>query len=128
MIIAILCWGLGIAGFGLTGGIVVGVLMLALAGAADSVSSVFRNTIMQVATPDEMRGRLQGVFVVVVAGGPRLGDFLAGSVADVFGLRVALIAGGLMARRTGAQMRGELFGVPPRSVREQELADLAAQR
>jgi MFS family permease len=95
VIIAILCWGLGIAGFGLTGGIVVGVLMLALAGAADSVSSVFRNTIMQVATPDEMRGRLQGVFVVVVAGGPRLGDFLAGSVADVFGLRVALIAGGL---------------------------------
>lgn len=95
VIIAIICWGLAIAGFGLTGGIVVGVVMLALAGAADSVSSVFRNTIMQVATPDEMRGRLQGVFVVVVAGGPRLGDFLAGSVAGAFGLRVALVGGGV---------------------------------
>jgi MFS family permease len=95
VIIAIVCWGLAIAGFGLTGGIIVGVVMLALAGAADSVSSVFRNTIMQVATPDEMRGRLQGVFVVVVAGGPRLGDFLAGTMAEAFGLRVALIAGGL---------------------------------
>lgn len=95
VIIAIICWGLAIAGFGLTGGIIVGVIMLALAGAADSVSSVFRNTIMQVATPDEMRGRLQGVFVVVVAGGPRLGDFLAGSMAEAFGLRVALVAGGV---------------------------------
>ena len=56
---------------------------------------MFRNTIMQVATPDAMRGRLQGVFIVVVAGGPRLGDFLAGSMAAAFGLRVALVAGGL---------------------------------
>ncbi len=44
---------------------------------------VFRNTMLQAAVPDEMRGRLQGVFIVVVAGGPRLGDFLAGSVADL---------------------------------------------
>ncbi len=95
VIVAVVCWGLAIAGFGLTGALVGGLIMLAIAGAADSVSSVFRNTIMQVATPDAMRGRLQGVFVVVVAGGPRLGDFLAGSMASAFGLRVALVAGGL---------------------------------
>ncbi len=95
VIIAIVCWGLAIAGFGLSGALVVGLLFLALAGAADSVSSVFRNTIMQVATPDGMRGRLQGVFIVVVAGGPRLGDFLAGSVAQGLGPRVSLVAGGI---------------------------------
>jgi hypothetical protein len=58
------------------------------------VSAVFRSTILQVATPDELRGRLQGVFIVVVAGGPRLGDALAGSVATTFGETFAIVAGG----------------------------------
>lgn len=56
---------------------------------------IFRNTMMQVAAPDEMRGRLQGVFIVVVAGGPRLGDFLAGSVADLTSPAVAITGGGI---------------------------------
>ena len=59
------------------------------------VSSAYRTTILQVAAPDEMRGRLQGVFIVVVAGGPRAGDFLAGSVATGTGERLALVLGGL---------------------------------
>ena len=54
-------------------------LFLALAGGSDSVSSVFRQTILQSATPDDMRGRLQGIFIVVVAGGPRLGDLVLGT-------------------------------------------------
>ena len=95
VIVAVACWGLAVAGFGLTSSLLVGLAVLAFAGAADSVSSVFRGTILLVATPDEMRGRLQGVFIVVVAGGPRLGDFIAGTDGDVFGLRVALVAGGL---------------------------------
>jgi ENTS family enterobactin (siderophore) exporter len=70
-------------------------LFLALAGAADAVSAVFRMTILQAATPDELRGRLQGVFIVVVAGGPRLGDVTAGSVGDGLGLGLAGILGGL---------------------------------
>ena len=53
---------------------------LAGAGAADAVSSIFRSTILQAASPDAMRGRLQGVFVVVVTGGPRLGDLWTGLV------------------------------------------------
>jgi hypothetical protein len=59
------------------------------------VSAVFRSTILQVATPDELRGRLQGVFVVVVAGGPRLGDALIGSTAGLFGEHAAIVIGGV---------------------------------
>jgi MFS family permease len=55
-------------------------LSLAVAGGADNVSSVFRGTILQAAAPDGMRGRLQGIFIVVVTGGPRVGDLYAGLV------------------------------------------------
>ena len=71
------------------------VAFLVLAGAADAVSAVFRMTILQAATPDNMRGRLQGVFIVVVAGGPRLGDLLLGSVAELSGEALAAIGGGI---------------------------------
>ncbi|MHA7240017.1 MFS transporter [Arthrobacter sp. TMS1-12-1] len=67
---------------------------LVLAGIADSVSSVFRNTILQSATPDAMRGRLQGVFIVVVAGGPRLGDMVAGGQAAWLGEGWTAVVGG----------------------------------
>lgn len=67
---------------------------MVLAGAADTVSSVFRNTILQAATPDALRGRLQGIFIIVVAGGPRLGDLLLGALGDVGGEAVAALVGG----------------------------------
>ena len=70
--------------------------MLAVAGAADMVSAVFRTTILQTATPDALRGRLQGVFVVVVAGGPRLGDVESGTVASLWSERVSIVSGGLL--------------------------------
>jgi ENTS family enterobactin (siderophore) exporter len=70
------------------------VLLLAVSGAADAVSSIFRGTILQVATPDALRGRLQGVFIVVVAGGPRLGDVVLGSAASGVGEGFAALAGG----------------------------------
>lgn len=95
ILIAVACWGTAIAVFGLTRNLWLGLLLLALAGYSDTVSMIFRNTMMQVAAPDEMRGRLQGVFIVVVAGGPRLGDFLAGSVADLTSPAVALTGGGI---------------------------------
>jgi MFS family permease len=71
------------------------VAFLAISGMADMVSAAYRSTILQVAAPDHLRGRLQGVFIVVVAGGPRAGDFVAGSVASTIGERPALIIGGL---------------------------------
>ncbi|MFE9425815.1 MFS transporter [Kitasatospora sp. NPDC006697] len=89
-------WGLSIAAFGLTlGHLWLGLLLLAVAGCSDTVSMVFRNTMLQVAAPDEMRGRLQGIFIVVVAGGPRLGDFESGTVAALTNPTLSVITGGL---------------------------------
>ncbi len=94
VLLAIVVWGLAITGFGLTTTLWVGVLFLAAAGAADMVSAVFRSTILQLAAPDELQGRMQGVFIVVVAGGPRLGDLESGSVATI-GLQFSVVSGGL---------------------------------
>jgi MFS family permease len=69
-------------------------LFLAVAGGADNVSSVFRGTILQAAAPDGMRGRLQGIFVVVVTGGPRVGDLYAGLVVAL-GFAVPPLVGGI---------------------------------
>jgi ENTS family enterobactin (siderophore) exporter len=68
---------------------------LVIAGAADTVSAVFRGTILQAATPDHLRGRLQGVFIVVVTGGPRLGDMVTGVDSDLLGEGWAICLGGL---------------------------------
>lgn len=95
VLVAVACWGGAIAVFGMSRQLWLGLLLLALAGCADSFSMVFRNTMLQTAVPDEMRGRLQGVFIVVVAGGPRLGDLLAGSVADLTSPAVAVTGGGI---------------------------------
>jgi MFS family permease len=95
IVLAVIAYGLAVGGVSLTSMLWLGVLFLALSGAADMVSSAFRTTILQVAAPDHLRGRLQGVFIVVVAGGPRAGDFLAGSVAGGVGERWALALAGL---------------------------------
>ncbi len=95
IVVAVVVYGAAVGGVGLSGMLWVGVVFLALSGMADMVSSAYRSTILTVAAPDQMRGRLQGVFIVVVAGGPRAGDFLAGSVASGLGERPALVAGGL---------------------------------
>ena len=71
-----------------------GALCLAVAGGADNVSAVFRGTILQAAAPDGMRGRLQGIFTVVVTGGPRVGDLFAGLVVAV-GFAVPPLVGGI---------------------------------
>jgi MFS family permease len=96
VLVAVSLWGAAIVVFGLVPVLWFGLLMLAVAGAADMVSAVFRSTILQSATPDALRGRLQGVFVVVVAGGPRLGDVESGTVATVFSEKVSIVSGGLM--------------------------------
>ena len=60
------------------------------------MSSVFRTTILQAAAPDEVRGRMQGLFYVVVAGGPRVGDLLAGTAASLVALWFPPLLGGLL--------------------------------
>jgi len=105
ILVSIVGWGAAIAGFGASmlaaGGVLTrtqalypALLAMAVAGASDSVSSVFRQTILQAATPDHLRGRLQGVFIVVVAGGPRLGEMAGGFLASHVGEgRTALFGG-----------------------------------
>ncbi|MFI2073510.1 MFS transporter [Streptomyces triculaminicus] len=94
ILLSVAAWGTAVAVFGLTRDLWLGLLFLALAGCADSISAIFRMTMMQAATPDDMRGRLQGVFIVVVAGGPRLGDFVAGTAADLASPSFAVAGGG----------------------------------
>ena len=96
VIISIVVWGSTIAAFGMVRWLPLALLFLIIAGAADNVSGIFRTTIMQAATPDEYRGRLQGIFTVVVAGGPRLGDVEAGAVAAVAGEAFSVISGGVI--------------------------------
>jgi MFS family permease len=109
IVVAVAFWGALIAAFGAVMVAVPGppasgrphwllwpaVGILALAGAADTVSAVFRTTILQVATPDAYRGRLQGMFTVVVAGGPHLGSLVLGWVASQTGEARAAVIGGI---------------------------------
>jgi MFS family permease len=94
IVLCVIGYGASVAAFGLAGSLWVGVFFLALSGAFDMVSAAFRSTILQVAAPDEMRGRLQGVFIVVVAGGPRVGDLTAGTMGSLLGPTAAVVAGG----------------------------------
>jgi hypothetical protein len=73
----------------------VAIALLALAGAADSVSAVCRSTISQTLTPDRLRGRMSSVFSLVVASGPRLGDIESGTVASIATPRLSVVSGGL---------------------------------
>ncbi|MFJ8109377.1 MFS transporter [Streptomyces sp. NPDC096132] len=93
---AVVAWGAAITGFGLSGSLWLAVVFLAAAGIADMVSMVFRGAILLSAANDEMRGRMQGVFTVVVAGGPRLADVLHGTAGAAFGPRAAVAGGGLL--------------------------------
>jgi hypothetical protein len=60
------------------------------------VSAVLRSSMLQLAAPEEMRGRMQGVFIVVVTGGPRLGDLRAGGLASAAGVTFAMWSGGVV--------------------------------
>ena len=103
VVVSIVVWGGAMIGFGLAGGFAHGhagamlwiaLAFLAVGGAADMVSAAFRSTILQQVASDELRGRLQGVFTVVVAGGPRLADAVHGAAAAAVGTTVAAAGGG----------------------------------
>ena len=105
VVVAIMVWGVAIIGFGLAAGLAGGrggsmlwiaLAFLALGGAADMVSAAFRSTILQEVASDDLRGRLQGVFIVVVGGGPRLADVMHGSAAAAVGTTLAATGGGVL--------------------------------
>jgi hypothetical protein len=88
-------WGLAIALAGAVPSLALAAVMLAIAGAADSVSAVCRSTINQTVTPDAMRGRMSSVFSLVVQSGPRVGDVESGMVASLASARFSVVSGGL---------------------------------
>ena len=93
---AVVGWGAAITAFGMVGThLWLALFFLAVAGAADVISAIFRSTILQLSVPDELRGRLAGIFMLVVAGGPKLGDLEAGLVAAAFTPTISVISGGI---------------------------------
>ena len=120
---SVMGWGASVGAFGLVvvlagetrdGGVTMwllpAALCCALAGIADSVSAVFRTTILQASTPDHLRGRLQGVFVVVVAGGPRIGDLLAGGATKLLNEGWVLLIGGVICIAVAKTVARVQFG------------------
>jgi MFS family permease len=95
LLAAVTVWGVAIAGFGLARTLWLGLALLAVAGAADTISVIFRATIVQVATPDRLRGRISGVDFVIGAAGPQLGNFRAGAVASLTSPAASAVGGGL---------------------------------
>lgn len=89
-------WGLAIAGFGLARQVWLAFAFLAVAGAADMVSGIFRTTIWNQTIPDELRGRLAGVELLSYSVGPSLGQVRAGGVAALAGVRGSIVSGGLL--------------------------------
>jgi hypothetical protein len=102
---AIVVWGAAMTMFGGAVGLApharalmlwLAVLFLVVGGAADMASSSFRNSMLMSASTDAVRGRLQGVFIVVVAGGPRIADVVHGAAAAVVGTAVTAAVGGML--------------------------------
>ena len=108
VVVSVMVWGGAIALFGLTPFLPLALLFLALAGAADVVSAVFRNSILQLTVPDRLRGRLSSIHIAVVTGGPRIGDVEAGTVAALVGPQFSVVSGGL-ACIAGAGLVGRLM-------------------
>jgi MFS family permease len=95
VLIAVVVWGVAITGFGLVSWLPAGLVLLAIAGWADVISAVFRNTIVQLSVPDALQGRLTGLQMTVVNVGPRLGDVESGAVATAIGTGASVVSGGL---------------------------------
>jgi MFS family permease len=97
VIVAVGIWGVAITLFGLsTFSFALAFVFLAIAGAADVISAVFRATIVQLAAPDELRGRVSSINILVVTSGPRLGDIEAAAVASAIGTQLSVVSGGVL--------------------------------
>jgi MFS family permease len=92
---AVAAYGAAIAGFGLSHHLLPALLFLAISGAADTVSMVIRQTLRQLLTPDELRGRMTSVNMIFFIGGPQLGEVEGGFVARWFGVRASIVSGGI---------------------------------
>lgn len=97
VVVAVAGWGAAILAFGLLTAIFpLALACLAFAGGADVVSAVLRNSIVQLTTPDQLRGRLSSIYMLVVTSGPRIGDAEAAAVAAVAGPQFSVVSGGVL--------------------------------
>jgi len=96
VIVAAVVWGVAIIGFGLSPALWPALFFLALAGAADMMSGVFRSVIWNQTIPDSLRGRLASIEMLSYTSGPALGNFEAGVVASIFSVRVSVVSGGVL--------------------------------
>jgi MFS family permease len=96
VIAAAIAWGLAIIGFGVVPGLAAALAFLALAGAADAMSGLFRSVIWNQTIPDSLRGRLASIELLSYSIGPTLGNFEAGVVASAFSVRTSIISGGVL--------------------------------
>jgi len=94
-LISVIIFGLATVVFGVTRSFIIAWLAIATTGAADAVSTIIRNTIRQLQTPDYIRGRMTSVNQIFFQGGPQLGEMEAGVVAQLFGAPFAVISGGI---------------------------------
>jgi MFS family permease len=97
ILVSVAVFGLAIAAFGFlpATGFIAGLLLLAIAQGADTVSAIFRHTILQMETPDALRGRVSAINLVFVAGGPQLGQVESGVVAELLSPAASVVTGGL---------------------------------
>jgi MFS family permease len=95
VILAVVAWGAAITVFGLVDTLWVALLMLGIAGWADVISAVLRNTILQTSIPDRFRSRMASIQMAVVQGGPRLGDMESGGIATATSIEFSVVSGGL---------------------------------
>ncbi|HUG34483.1 MAG TPA: MFS transporter [Anaerolineales bacterium] len=94
-LVSVIAFGMATIAFGLSDAFTVAMVALLLIGAADAVSTVIRNTIRQLQTPDHIRGRMISVNQIFFMGGPQLGEVEAGIVASLFGVPFAIVSGGI---------------------------------
>jgi hypothetical protein len=108
-------FGLATVAFGLSRAFWFSLAMLAVTGAADTVSTVLRQTIRQLATPNHLRGRMTSINMVFFMGGPQLGEVEAGFVAALIGAPLSVVTGGL-----GSLLAALLAAVKAKALRDYE--------
>jgi MFS transporter, ENTS family, enterobactin (siderophore) exporter len=107
VIFAGLAWGAAIVGFGFSTSLIVGLVFLALAGMSDLVSEVLRNSLLQIYTPDSLRGRATSLYLAQVTTAPSIGNVEAGVVAQLVSTTFSVVSGGLVCV-VGALLLGVL--------------------
>jgi ENTS family enterobactin (siderophore) exporter len=120
IVVSVVMYGAAIAAFGFSRTLWVALVLLALAGAADIVSNIFRNVVLQESVPDDLRGRVSALKGALAEGGPRLGDAVVGGFATVVGPAMSLATGGLLTSLSAVTIAGA-----GRSIWRQKVSDLS---